>query len=375
MSFAAQQILDTLCPDKPPHHTHQGSDSCVRTAFATFCLLASGFRSRPRRAPAFAQQPYDGLWQVTVVTKTGSCEPTRELDRDGYRRQDFRGGRRRVRQRRPRGACARSRSMVHMRTVNSAATPDRGSGMAHQQAYRAAVGGKHPASKINRTSELFAHARRPAFAAAAFFVATFAGFASHAQSGPFAGMAGSWSGGGTVTLDDGSTERIRCRATYAGRRGANMEHDPDLRQRRLQVRSRRPMSSTRAAPSRAPGARAAATSAAPCRAAAAAAISRWSPARPASMPTSRCGPRGNKQSVTMRADSQFRGAEYLAVAIALSAVTASSRTGSRLLVVRPSLRLGQLCGGFLDRLCDQQRLFLVEAQNPARLCGWSATAP
>ena len=25
-------------------------------------------------APAAAQQPYDGLWQVTVVTKTGSCD-------------------------------------------------------------------------------------------------------------------------------------------------------------------------------------------------------------------------------------------------------------------------------------------------------------
>src|SRR5436190_14274652 len=25
-------------------------------------------------APAVAQQPYDGLWQVTVVTKTGSCD-------------------------------------------------------------------------------------------------------------------------------------------------------------------------------------------------------------------------------------------------------------------------------------------------------------
>jgi len=37
---------------------------------------------------------------------------------------------------------------------------------------------------------------------------------SHAQSSPFAGMAGTWSGGGTVTLDDGSIERIRCRATY-----------------------------------------------------------------------------------------------------------------------------------------------------------------
>src|SRR4051812_9506534 len=46
--------------------------------------------------------------------------------------------------------------------------------------------------------------------------------ASHAQSGgPFAGMAGVWSGGGTVTLDDGSSERIRCRATYAVGNGGN----------------------------------------------------------------------------------------------------------------------------------------------------------
>jgi hypothetical protein len=36
-------------------------------------------------------------------------------------------------------------------------------------------------------------------------------------------MAGSWSGGGTVTLDDGSSERIRCRATYAvGEGGAGL---------------------------------------------------------------------------------------------------------------------------------------------------------
>jgi hypothetical protein len=27
-------------------------------------------------APAFAQTPYDGLWNVTVLTKTGSCEPS-----------------------------------------------------------------------------------------------------------------------------------------------------------------------------------------------------------------------------------------------------------------------------------------------------------
>ena len=39
--------------------------------------------------------------------------------------------------------------------------------------------------------------------------------ASYAQSGgPYAGMAGKWAGAGTVTLDDGSNERIRCRAVY-----------------------------------------------------------------------------------------------------------------------------------------------------------------
>ncbi len=58
--------------------------------------------------------------------------------------------------------------------------------------------------------------RRLIFAIATVLVASAWGGASHAQSGgPFAGMAGVWSGAGTVTLDDGSTERIRCRATYA----------------------------------------------------------------------------------------------------------------------------------------------------------------
>jgi hypothetical protein len=56
---------------------------------------------------------------------------------------------------------------------------------------------------------------RPIFAAAALLVALVSGSASYAQSGAFAGMAGIWSGAGNVTFDDGSTERIRCRASYA----------------------------------------------------------------------------------------------------------------------------------------------------------------
>jgi hypothetical protein len=57
--------------------------------------------------------------------------------------------------------------------------------------------------------------RRLLLAAAILFAASIANSESNAQSGPFAPLAGTWSGGGTVSLDDGSTERIRCRARYA----------------------------------------------------------------------------------------------------------------------------------------------------------------
>jgi hypothetical protein len=89
--------------------------------------------------------------------------------------------------------------------------------MAHLRAYRAAVDGKHPAN--NARNDLLVITRRLLLAVAAFFVLSAP--ASHAQSGPFAGLAGVWSGGGTITLDDGSSERIRCRATYAVGSGGN----------------------------------------------------------------------------------------------------------------------------------------------------------
>jgi len=38
--------------------------------------------------------------------------------------------------------------------------------------------------------------------------------AAHAQSSPFLGFEGAWSGTGTVALSDGTTERIRCKADY-----------------------------------------------------------------------------------------------------------------------------------------------------------------
>ncbi len=35
-----------------------------------------------------------------------------------------------------------------------------------------------------------------------------------AEQGPFAPLAGSWSGGGEVNMSDGSVDRLRCKATY-----------------------------------------------------------------------------------------------------------------------------------------------------------------
>jgi hypothetical protein len=87
--------------------------------------------------------------------------------------------------------------------------------MGHQQAYLVAVAGKHPGNKANRTNGGFATVKAMIFGAIALLVASVSSTTSYAQAGPFAGLAGLWSGGGTVTLDDGSTERIRCRASYA----------------------------------------------------------------------------------------------------------------------------------------------------------------
>ena len=82
--------------------------------------------------------------------------------------------------------------------------------MVHLLAYRAAVIGKRRDSKTGRAA-----IRRLIFAVVTLLVAMVSGSTSYAQSGPFAGMAGNWSGSGTVTLDDGSSERLRCRASYA----------------------------------------------------------------------------------------------------------------------------------------------------------------
>jgi hypothetical protein len=60
-------------------------------------------------------------------------------------------------------------------------------------------------------SSLFGQAIKVAAVSTALMLSVSAG---HAQSRPFAGFDGAWSGNGTVSLSDGSTERIRCRADY-----------------------------------------------------------------------------------------------------------------------------------------------------------------
>jgi type 1 fimbria pilin len=43
----------------------------IRTIFAASALAIAALAA----APVAAQTPYDGLWNVTIVTKAGSCEP------------------------------------------------------------------------------------------------------------------------------------------------------------------------------------------------------------------------------------------------------------------------------------------------------------
>ncbi len=87
--------------------------------------------------------------------------------------------------------------------------------------FHAAADGKRHVNKSCRVAKPPGRLPRLIIAAATLGAAVTFTSISYAQSGPFAGLAGVWSGGGTLTLDDGSTERIRCRATYAVGSGGN----------------------------------------------------------------------------------------------------------------------------------------------------------
>jgi hypothetical protein len=57
--------------------------------------------------------------------------------------------------------------------------------------------------------------------AAVLGVFGYAGGTSHAAEGPFAHFTGNWSGSGVITVQNGSRERIRCRAHYVAREAGN----------------------------------------------------------------------------------------------------------------------------------------------------------
>src|SRR5437588_10201430 len=70
---AAQHILNTMCPDKPL--IIQIEELLMRLNRIGSLCIVSAITLSASVAPVLAQTPYDGLWSVTVVTKSGSCEP------------------------------------------------------------------------------------------------------------------------------------------------------------------------------------------------------------------------------------------------------------------------------------------------------------
>ena len=72
-----------------------------------------------------------------------------------------------------------------------------------------------------------------ALAAAMFAAIAFQPIDARA-AGPFAGLAGNWIGSGTISMKNGTNERIRCRATYSHRSGREiLSTKPTLRERQL----------------------------------------------------------------------------------------------------------------------------------------------
>jgi hypothetical protein len=54
-------------------HIHRITKACSGSLLAAFSVLGLVVIGAH---PVRAQTPYDGIWNVTIVTKSGSCEPT-----------------------------------------------------------------------------------------------------------------------------------------------------------------------------------------------------------------------------------------------------------------------------------------------------------
>lgn len=64
-------------------------------------------------------------------------------------------------------------------------------------------------------SKLSANGLKAGLIASAILLSSTQAQAEPGSDGPFLGLSGHWSGGGTVTMANGATERLRCKAAYA----------------------------------------------------------------------------------------------------------------------------------------------------------------
>jgi hypothetical protein len=72
--LATQHIFVTFGSNKPDHHPKLRIRFIMRRNRIGLALCASVLTGAI--SPGLAQTPYDGLWTVTIVTNSGSCEPT-----------------------------------------------------------------------------------------------------------------------------------------------------------------------------------------------------------------------------------------------------------------------------------------------------------
>ncbi len=68
-----------------------------------------------------------------------------------------------------------------------------------------------------------------AAALTAVFLSVSQGAGAQRADNPLARLVGSWSGNGTITMNDGTRERIRCRASYKADGAGGADTDIDLR--------------------------------------------------------------------------------------------------------------------------------------------------
>jgi hypothetical protein len=72
--LATQHIFVTFGSNKPDHHPKLRIRFIMRRNRIGLALCASVLTGAI--SPGLAQTPYDGLWTVTIVTNSGSCEPS-----------------------------------------------------------------------------------------------------------------------------------------------------------------------------------------------------------------------------------------------------------------------------------------------------------